>query len=145
MREFQNLGRDGYLRVNGKVGRPECNHLLSLPYSGCEIPGRPGGRAASAGNIADVLLRPKRLICLGRMEYPPAEPVWLPDGIQDTDLVTALSEYPFLGGFGETRENLELLIEDETGPIVWNDQPISFRIAPLHIAAMRSLFVPNPA
>ena len=145
MCEFQTAGHDGYLRVNGEVERKTVITSDRFYIADAKFLVGLEGERPLLETLQGVLLKPKRLICLGRMEYPPAEPVWLPDGILDTDLVTALSEYPFLGGYGETRESPELLIEDETGPIVWNDQPISFEPRRFILRRMRSLFVPNPA
>jgi CRISPR system Cascade subunit CasD len=64
--------------------------------------------------IHDALLKPRWLLCLGRKSCMPSDLPWLKDGLQDTDLETALRQYPPL------RANIELAttsieLEDEIG------------------------------
>jgi CRISPR system Cascade subunit CasD len=70
------------------------------------------------------LLKPRWLLCLGRKSCMPSDLPWLKDGLQDTDLETALRQYPPL------RANIDLAttsieLEDEIGKPRM-DTPIHF-------------------
>ena len=62
---------------------------------------------------------------LGRKAFPPSVPVWLPDGLVEADMPTALAEYPWLGE-GEPPESLRMVIESKDGEDMRFDQPLSF-------------------
>ena len=76
----------------------------------------------------------------------PAERVWLPDGLCDDDLETALEQYRFLGADKETKR-LRLIVEDVEGTIVRNDQPrpFAFRSRRFLPRYLRQSWVCNPA
>jgi CRISPR system Cascade subunit CasD len=74
--------------------------------------------------IQDALTQPKWFLYLGRKAFVPSRPVWLSDGLLDIPLEEALASYPLLAASSEDR--LRLVIEDEDGPILRKDVPISF-------------------
>ena len=72
---------------------------------------------------------------LGRKAFPPAAPVWLSDGLRaGMNLESALQDYPpIVSGVPVHRR---IVLEDPRGPILSNDQPISYserRFAPRRI------------
>jgi CRISPR system Cascade subunit CasD len=81
---------------------------------------------------------------LGRKAFVPAEPVWLPDGLQpDVDLPPAMVSYPWLCSGAPPPERVRLVVEDRQGPEVRADQPISFaerRFAPRRVTTS---FIPT--
>lgn len=81
-------------------------------------------------DIQHALQHPVWCLYLGRKAFPPAEPVWLPDGLRlDQDLEAALVDYPRLvppADKGELR--LRLVLEDSlNGEMILADNPISFQ------------------
>jgi len=88
---------------------------------------------------------------LGRKAFPPAEPVWLEDGLRrGSELLEALTAYPWqgrdpclpAGGRQRAPERLRLVLEDPTGPEVRRDQPISYARRAFSPRRMRTLFIP---
>jgi CRISPR system Cascade subunit CasD len=85
--------------------------------------------------IHGALLEPKWPLFLGRKSYPPGEPVYLPDGLQeDEDLTKALQGFPFTLRRGEKppREKaLNLIVERpfRDGTESRNDQPVGAAFA----------------
>lgn len=74
----------------------------------------------------DALLNPKWPLALGRKSYVPAEPVWIPDGLQrDKDIREALIKYPWIAR-GNAPHQLLFSFEstDFSGRMVM-DQPLS--------------------
>lgn len=61
--------------------------------------------------------------CLGRKGCLPSPPVYLPDGLRDSDLLTALSDYPGLVR-GACQHVRRLLLEATEGKVRL-DQPIA--------------------
>jgi CRISPR system Cascade subunit CasD len=76
------------------------------------------------------LKNPHWMLCLGRKACPPSLPVYLPDGLKDEDLFTALKHYPWLGTVERQYKRLEdkvrVVFDDDHGPQVRHDHPISF-------------------
>ena len=76
---------------------------------------------------------------LGRKAFVPGEPVWLPDGLRSGEtLLDALRAYPWQGRCkpGDRPPRLRMVLEDDDGPEVRPDQPISFaerRFAPRQV------------
>lgn len=96
------------------------------------------------------LCHPVWPLFLGRKAFVPGAPIWLPDGLrEESDLVTALGAYPWLGSPRlEQPDRLRLVIEDAHGAEVRLDQPLSFsdrRFAPRHVTTtFVSLPKPQP-
>lgn len=127
LRDFHTAGIDGYYKVSGSIERK--NAILSERYYLSDAIFLVGlqGEAALLKRLQAALQQPRWFLFFGRKAFLPAERVWLPDGLRDEDLVTALSTYPCLCGHLQPNERLQLLIEDdENGTIVRNDQPISY-------------------
>jgi len=109
--------------------------------------------AGLAGDDLDLLARlhaalrdPVWPLYLGRKAFVPGEPVWLDDGLRPgQELDAALSTYPWLGAIPQKRpEQVRLVLEDDGGPEVRPDQPLSFaerRFAPRRV---RTTFVAAP-
>lgn len=74
--------------------------------------------------IHAALSSPKWFLYLGRKAFPPSRPVWLSDGLQDLGLMEALAVYPLL--VSTSADRLRVVVEDDEGPIMRNDVPVSF-------------------
>ena len=143
--DFHTAGADGLYLVGGRVDRRKVivsyrDYLADAKFL-VGLEGEPGLLNA----LQAALKQPDRPLFLGRKSCPPAEDIWLPDGLQDTDLVSALSAYPSLDTYGPPRQRLQLLIEDDTGSIVQRDQPMSFATRYFIHRRLRREFVSNPA
>ncbi len=78
----------------------------------------------------DKLKDPMWPLALGRKSYPPAEPVWIKDGLQDTSLLDTLKVYPWLGNLRhwEVEPPEQLLVSldsDDDSGVLKMDQPLS--------------------
>jgi len=73
--------------------------------------------------IHHALVQPVRLLFLGRKCCVPSATFDLPEGLVHADLVTALSDYPWLGR-GRKPAALPALIEDQNGPEWITDEPV---------------------
>ena len=75
------------------------------------------------------LAAPVWTLYLGRKAFVPSPPIYLPDGLRETEsLKDAFRFYPWLGNY-ETKkpeEKLRLVLDDVDGEILRNDHPISF-------------------
>lgn len=63
-------------------------------------------------------------LCLGRKAFAPGEPVWLPDGLRDSDLQTALDTYPLLDSRG-TAGPRRFIVETDGEGALRMDQPVA--------------------
>lgn len=75
------------------------------------------------------LRHPHWLLFLGRKACPPSLPVYLPDGLRDETVIEALAAYPWLGRSRDQYQQLErlrLVLDDDNGPQIRHDHPISF-------------------
>lgn len=75
-------------------------------------------------SIHAALLKPRWLLFLGRKSCMPSDLPWLQDGLKDTDLITALSNYPPLRPDCEPSNLLEL--EDKVSGKPRMDTPLTF-------------------
>ena len=80
--------------------------------------------------IHHALQHPKWQLFFGRKAFPPAQPIWLQDGIREgEELSEVLKTYPWLVHPDKTRNRpstLRLILEDAHGLEARTDQPISF-------------------
>lgn len=146
MRDFHTAGIDGYYKVSGSIERK--NAITSERYYLSDakfLVGLEGDDRALLEDLQDALKQPKWFLFFGRKAFLPAERVWLHDGICECDLETALSTSDFLGEGAQAAERLQVLIEDDSGPIVRNDQPISFKPRRFIPRRLKRDFVDNPA
>lgn len=81
------------------------------------------GDGAVLSAVAEALRKPVWALSLGRKACVPSAPIWLHDGLLDTPLERALSEYPPLASSGA--ERWRLVIEDPAGSQFRPDQPIA--------------------
>ena len=121
-RDYHTAGQGGYYKVGGGIGK---NTILSERYYLADakfLVGLEGDRALLA-ELQAALKQPTWFLFFGRKAFVPSERVWLPDGLCDDDLEKALSNYPWLVKDSEPSELLRLIIEDDRGADVRNDQP----------------------
>ncbi|WP_111746055.1 type I-E CRISPR-associated protein Cas5/CasD [Salinisphaera orenii] len=81
--------------------------------------------------IHDALRAPYWPLCLGRKSFVPSLPVYLPDGVVDADLITALQEAPSLVEAENTNEfqsvavTQRVVLEDDTEGAMRFDEPVA--------------------
>jgi CRISPR system Cascade subunit CasD len=91
------------------------------------------------------LYKPVWALFLGRKAFVPGEPIPLEDGLRKGEtLEMALQSFPCL--CEPEKDKLRLVLEDKSGAIVRNDQPLSFsperrKFAPRRVAVT---FIPAP-
>lgn len=73
--------------------------------------------------IHDALHRPVWPLALGRKSFVPSVPVHLPDGLVETELEQALTEWPALAGDGTQARRL--VLEDVSEGAIRLDQPVA--------------------
>lgn len=124
-KDYHTAGKGGYYKVDGSVQRGSL--ITSDRYYLHDAKFLVGleGDAGLLEDLQTVLKQPTWFLFLGRKACIPAERVWLPDGLQDAPLYDALRRYPWLGQ-GTQPSGVRLLIEDLTGAMVRNDQPLSY-------------------
>ena len=144
-RDFHTAGIDGYYKVSGSIERK--NAIISDRYYLSDAKFLVGleGEWAKLAELQAALKQPRWFLFFGRKAFMPAERVWLTDGLVNAGLLVALSKYPCLGAEDQTNERLQLLIEEEGGSIVRNDQPISFKPRRFIPRRLCRQFVDNPA
>ncbi|BEV13494.1 type I-E CRISPR-associated protein Cas5/CasD [Herbaspirillum sp. DW155] len=84
------------------------------------------GDASLLDTIHRALQRPVWPLSLGRKAMPPSLPVWLPEGVQQGDLLTVLGSWPRLATVqGEQAgQPLRLMLEHPSEGAVRLDQPV---------------------
>jgi CRISPR system Cascade subunit CasD len=123
-RDYQTAGMGGIYRVDGGQGK---NLIVSDRYYLSDARFLVGleGERALLETLQGALQRPRWFLFLGRKSFVPAERVWLPDGVRDEDVRTALTECNWLGT-GPLPPVVSAVIDDPTGSIVRHDLPLSF-------------------
>jgi len=144
LRDFHTAGQGGYYKVGGGIERR--NPIVSERYYLSDAKFLVGleGERGLLEELQAALQAPRWFLFFGRKAFLPAERVWLPDGLRDEGLQAALCQYPFLGCQADG-ERLRLLLEDDSGEIVSNDQPLSFSPRRFIPRRLRSMFIPMPA
>ncbi len=146
LRDYHTAGQGGYYKVSDKPGRATGkNTILSERYYLSDAKFLVGleGEAALLKRLQAALKQPRWFLFFGRKAFLPAERVWLCDGLKDAELFEALAEYRY-PGMDESSERLQLLIEDDSGSEVRNDQPISFKPRRFIPRRLKRDSVPNP-
>lgn len=93
--------------------------------------------------IQEALKHPKWELYLGRKAFPPAMPVWLPDGLQvNKELLSSLTTYSLL--VLTTEHHLRMAIEDMAGNIIRRDVPISFENRQFSTRIIKMITIPTP-
>jgi CRISPR system Cascade subunit CasD len=93
------------------------------------------------------LKSPKWLLYLGRRGFPLSKPVWLFEGLQrDVSLEQALRSFPFLlpEQYQSADDQLQLVLETPTGPIVQRDCPKSFQERTFVQRRLQVFLIPVP-
>ncbi len=96
---------------------------------GLESPNR-----ALLETLQDALRAPHWMLFLGRKACPPSMPVYIQNGIKESDLRTTLENHPWFGMYKKRYDKLKkdnsrgvrIILEKDDGERVHNDQPISF-------------------
>lgn len=136
LRDWHTAGVDGYLKAGGSVERK--NVITSTRYyltDAAFLVGLEGDDFALLQQLHNALNLPRWMLFLGRKSCPPAAPPYLPDGLKESDLHSALISYPWLSRsqrrYKELRranpQGLRLVLEDRAeGHQVRQDHPISY-------------------
>ncbi len=144
LRDWHTAGKGGYLKASGSIERK--NLIVSTRYYLSDAIFLVGVQSESKDLLVQLhtaLRDPHWMLFLGRKSCPPSMPVYLPDGLQEKLLRTALTRYQWLGRiqkrYNAAPERVRLVLEDEDGTQLQNDQPISFekgkrKFAPRRIA-----------
>lgn len=121
-RDYQTAGKGGYYRIGGGVERTDL--IVSTRYYLADARFLVGleGNISLLRELEIALENPVWPLCLGRKSFVPGEPVWLSNGLHESDLETALQRY----AWPEAAQRLRAVIEDPQGSVVVNDTPISF-------------------
>lgn len=95
-------------------------------------------------NLQEALKKPKWHLFLGRKSFPPAEPVFLPEGVRaNTNLNNALAEFVEIN-LSENSEKQRLIIEDERGTETVQDVPLNFAKRHFSLRRVRTeFFIPE--
>jgi CRISPR system Cascade subunit CasD len=91
---------------------------------------------------------PQWLLYLGRRAFPPAKPVWLRDGLRQSEtLIEALTQYPFLGNEKAYQQTDQLrgVLEDAQGSISQQDTPLEFKSRSFALRNQSLHYFPKPA
>jgi CRISPR system Cascade subunit CasD len=139
LRDFHTAGQGaadpykGYLQADGKS--PGKGTIISNRYYLTDAMFLVGltGDEALLETLQGALANPCWMLSLGRKACPPARPVYLPDGLWPQALDDSLRAYPWLGSsraehqrLVAARQRLRMVIEDEKGPEMRKDSPLSF-------------------
>ncbi len=146
MRDYQTatgvMNAEGQVKMDRTVISPRY-YLADAVF----LVGLDGSDRALLVQILAALQAPHWLLALGRKGFPPGEPVWLPDGLQDEPLRAALLTYPPLVPVPHDRQ-FRLILENDSHGAVRLDQPIApfteRRFGPRYIAS-EAIHVPIPA
>ncbi|MCA9913272.1 MAG: type I-E CRISPR-associated protein Cas5/CasD [Anaerolineae bacterium] len=141
-RDYHTAGMGGVYKVSGGVKHsliPSDRYYLADAKFLVGL----DGDAALLETLQTALQSPAWFLFLGRKAFVPAERIWLRDGLQDVDLLTALSRYPWLGR-GEAPEQLRIVVDDPNGTIIRSDYPLSFEPRRFLPRQMSSQYIQTP-
>lgn len=136
LRDWHTAGVDGYLKAGGSVERK--NVITSTRYyltDAAFLVGLQSDDSTLLQQLHNALNHPRWMLFLGRKSCPPAAPPYLPDGLREGDLRSALISYPWLSHsqrrYKELRntnpQGLRLVLEDSVeGHQVRQDHPLSY-------------------
>jgi CRISPR system Cascade subunit CasD len=136
LRDWHTAGKDGYLKAGGSVERK--NVITSTRYyltDAAFLVGLESESIALLQKLHNALNHPRWILFLGRKSCPPAAPPYLPDGLCEGDLLTALTAYHWLSRsrrrYDQLRRDnprgLRLVLEDAAaGILVRQDHPLSY-------------------
>jgi len=147
LRDYHTAGKSGYLKASGQIERKKL--IISTRYYLADarfLVGLEGEDLALLASLHRALRDPHWPLYLGRKAFPPAEPIWLSDGLRlNQGLLDAFKSYPWLGVNPDRKpERVRMVVEDSAGSETRPDQPLSFaerRFAPRRV---RTAFIPAP-
>lgn len=149
LRDFHTAGKGGYLKAGGSI--EHTNLITSTRYylADAAFLVALAGEMTLLQQLHAALRDPHWMLCLGRKACPPSLSPYLPDGLCDEDLLVALKSYPWLGELPWQYEKLErvrVVIDDDKGPQLRHDHPISFEKGQRQFAPrrMRTDFIDKP-
>lgn len=144
-RDYHTAGEGGFYRVSGSIGHntipSERFYLSDAKF----LVGLEGDDWQLLEKLYYALQRPQWFLFFGRKAFVPGERVWMKDGIHPSDILFTFGHVGWLGKSPTIPVNLTVFIEDETGEIVRNDQPISFKPRRFISRRIRRLSIPNPS
>ena len=118
------------LKADGKYPPAKSSAVLSIRFYLADAAFLAGleGSLDVLCSLHEGLANPVWPLFLGRKAFPPSLPVWLPDGLRETQgLEEALRGYPRIAPARDQAEGpVRVVLEDPTGEAVRVDQPISF-------------------
>lgn len=124
MRDYQTA--TGVLLASGKADLERTvvspRHYLA---DACFLVGLEGADRVLLEHIQLGLRAPVWPMALGRKSFVPSAPVWLPDGLRDSDLEQTLSDYPSLTPGRPAKGRRRLLLEHASSGSVRLDQPVA--------------------
>lgn len=147
LRDWHTAGASGYLRAGGTI--EQTNVITSTRYylsDAVFLVGLESADRKLLHQLHDALNHPRWLLFLGRKSCPPAAPPYLADGLQETDLLTALASYPWLSRSrrrydelkGTNPRGLRVALEDSAhGSQIRQDHPLSFEKGNREFASRR--------
>jgi CRISPR system Cascade subunit CasD len=141
-KDYHTAGMGGIYIVEGRV---KSDLIVSDRYYLADAKFLVGleGEADRLMELQAALQQPAWFLSLGRKAFVPAERVWLKDGLQDTDLWTALSTFCWLGS-GVPPAHLRVVIEDPAGLQLRSDQPLSFEPRRFLPRSVSTFYVERP-
>lgn len=123
MRDYQTA--TGVLIASGK---PDLKRTVVSPRyylaDAAFLVGLEGADRTLLAAVHNALRQPVWPLALGRKSFVPASPVYLPDGLQDGDLLASLSSYPPLASLAAGGKR-RLLLEHPAEGSVRLDQPLA--------------------
>jgi CRISPR system Cascade subunit CasD len=142
-RDYHVAGVGGYMKGGGAIERnnvvPSSRYYLA---DAAFLVGLQGEDMALLSGLQQALLNPVWTLYLGRKAFSPGEPIALEDGLKEnTSLLQALQNYPYLGG-RTPPARLRAVLEDPSGDQVRPDQPVSFAERRFATRRVRTLFFP---
>lgn len=143
-RDYHTAGMGGVYKVSGGVAKsliPSDRYYLADARF---LVGLESDDMDFLATLQRALQNPAWFLFLGRKAFIPAERVWLKDGIQDATLLTALATYHWLGQ-GDPPPMLTVIVDDPSGEITRNDNPLSFEPRRFLPRTMKRQQINNPS
>lgn len=122
--DYHTAGMGGIYKVDGGIKH---DLMISRRFYLADarfLVGLEGTNVTFLHQLHQALQQPRWFLFLGRKSCMPAETVWLDQGVQEENLETSLRTYPSLTT--SPVDKCQFVIEDPSGQVVRNDQPISF-------------------
>jgi len=160
LRDFHTAGQGaaapykGYLKADGKSKSKDTDTIISTRYylsDAAFLVALEGGKSLLT-DLHAALKNPHWMLFLGRKACPPSLPVYIPadEWNWEADWMTLFETYPWLGAVPWQYDNLgdtvRVVFDDDAGPQVRQDQPISFEKGKRKFAPRRvkTDFIPKP-